>query len=205
MMARHIAIAVLKTEHRALHEVLRLLEALLEEFGAGTLLPDRELLASILYYVDEFSERLHHPKEEQFLFSAIVSRAGTRPPLLEVLALEHRESAGITGELRRLLAQIEAQQPNALAQFGAAAGIFVNAQRAHMQREETELLPLAELVLEDDDWVRLATAFTANDDPLFGQFPRAEFARLRSRLTALAPPGLLSERSRPWSPYEPLW
>ena len=204
MMARHIAIAVLKTEHRSLHEVLRLLQALLEESRAGAPMPDSELLGSILYFIEEFTDRFHHPKEEQFLFSAIASRAGNRPPLLEVLAAEHRESLGKTGELRRLLVHLEARQPHALAELGAAAESFVNAQLVHMRREEHELLPLAELVLEDDDWVRLATVFTANNDPLFGQFPRAEFARLRNRLSASAPTGLSSEHVRLRSPYEPL-
>jgi hypothetical protein len=83
MMGRPIAIAVLKTEHRSLYEVLRRLRSPLEESGAGTLMPDRELLASILYYIEEFTNRFHYPKEEQFLFSIIESRVGTRPPLPE--------------------------------------------------------------------------------------------------------------------------
>ncbi len=203
-MARHIAIAVLRTEHRSLHEVLRLLCSLLEEFCGGTLMPDSELLASILYYIEEFTNRLHHPKEEQFLFSAIESRVGTRPPLLDILAVEHRESLADTGELRRLLVHLEGHRPNALAELGAAAGTFVDVQFAHMRREEQELLPLAELMLGDDDWVRLAIAFTANNDPLFGTSPRAEFARLRNRLAASAPPGFPFGGTRSRSPYEPL-
>ena len=205
MMAKHIAIAVLKIEHRSLHEVLRLLRSLLEEFCAGTLMPDSELLASILYYIEEFTNRLHHPKEEQFLFFALESRVGTRPPLLDTLAAEHRESLGQTGELRRLLVHLEAHRPNALAELGAVTMAFVDAQLAHMQREEQELLPLAELILEDEDWVRLATAFTADDDPLFGHSPRTEFARLRNRLAASAPSGFSFERSRSRSPHEPIF
>ena len=205
MMARHVAIAVLKTEHRSLHEVLRLLRSLLEAFCAGTLMPDSELVASILYYVEEFTNRFHHPKEEQFLFSAIESRVGTRPPLLDILAVEHVEALANTTEMRRLLVHLEADQPNALAALGAATRTFVDAQLAHMRREEEELLPLAESMLEDDDWVRLATAFTANNDPLFGKTPREEFARLRNRLAASAPAGFPFGHSRPGSPYEPLF
>ena len=204
MMARHIAIAVLQTEHWSLHEVLRLLRSLLVQTCAGTLMPDSELLASILYYIEEFTNRCHHPKEEQFLFSAMETRLTTRPPLLDVLAAEHRDALGQTGELRRLLVHLEARRPRALDEIGAAAAFFVDAQLAHMRREERELLPLAEQVLLDDDWVRLAVAFTANEDPLFGRFPRAEFARLRNRLAASAPAGFTFDRSRIRSPYEPL-
>jgi len=204
MMARHIAIAVLKTEHRSLYEVLRLLRSLLDEFCAGTLMPDTELLASILYYIDEFSNRFHHPKEEQFLFAAIESRNGARPPLLDLLAAEHRSAIGDTAELRRLLVHLEAQRPAALGDLGVAAAAFVETQMAHIRTEERELLPLAERLLADDDWVRLATAFTTNDDPLFGKSPRAEFARLRNRLAASAPPGFPFGRGRPGSPYDPM-
>ena len=63
---------------------------------------------------------------------------------------------------------------------------------------------MAELMLGDDDWVRLAMAFTANNDPLFGESPRVEFARLRNRLAASAPPGFRFGRARSRSPYEPL-
>jgi hemerythrin-like domain-containing protein len=202
MMARHMAVAVLLTEHQSLHELLRLQRSLLEEFCAGTMMPDSELLASILYYIEEFTNRFHHPKEDQFFFSAMESRVGTRPPLLDQLALEHRESVGNTAELRRLLVHLDAHRPNALAELGAATSTFVDAQLAHMRREEQELLPLVDLTLQDDDWVRLATAFTANNDPLFGRSPRQEFARLRNRLAASAPPGFPFERRRSRSPYE---
>jgi len=103
MMVRHIAVAVLKTGHRSHCERRRLLRSPLDEPRAGALTPDCELLASILYYSEEFTNRIHHPKEEQILFSASEGCAGRLPPLLDILCVEHRESPGHSRGLRRLL------------------------------------------------------------------------------------------------------
>src|SRR5687768_10803598 len=69
--SRSSAIATIKTEHRALGEVLRLAQHLLRNIAAGHADPDFELLCVAFYYIDDFACRCHHPKEEQYLFAAI--------------------------------------------------------------------------------------------------------------------------------------
>jgi branched-chain amino acid transport system ATP-binding protein len=60
-------------------------------------------------------------------------------------------------------------------------------QQAHIRLEETTVMPLARRVLTADDWREANAAFAANDDPLFGAAPRAEFAALHARIVRLAP------------------
>ena len=56
---------------------------------------------------------------------------------------------------------------------------FVQAERhyfefylKHMQLEETVVLPAAQNVLKEEDWIELDAAFAANCDPLTGKYPR---------------------------------
>ena len=51
----------------------------------------------------------------------------------------------------------------------------------HMRKEEV-LLVQAQDRLAEEDWSRIASAFEANDDPLFGDNRRKEFHRLYSRI-----------------------
>jgi hypothetical protein len=48
-------------------------------------------------------------------------------------------------------------------------------------------MPLAEKSLTRADWRPIAAAFQANEDPLFGARPRAEFQRLFQLIVNMAP------------------
>jgi hypothetical protein len=56
-----------------------------------------------------------------------------------------------------------------------------------MQTEELELLPLAESLLDDKDWLALNTAFGAHHDPLAAGVRDPFYDRLFSRIVLTAP------------------
>ena len=91
------------------------------------------------------------PKEETYLFAALLMRRPDSAPLVEALCEEH--AAGVE-RLDGLAAALEAYRadPAGFARFREAAGVYVNFERDHMNREERELMPLALEVLEDADW-----------------------------------------------------
>lgn len=43
----------------------------------------------MIHYIDAFPERLHHPKEDQFLFARLSERSPESRPLVEELRAEH--------------------------------------------------------------------------------------------------------------------
>ena len=59
----------------------------------------------------------------------------------------------------------------------------VAAERAHMRREETEVLPRAQALLTPEDWRAVDEAFARNSDPAFGENIRAGFEALAARIT----------------------
>jgi hemerythrin-like domain-containing protein len=69
--------------------------------------PDFALLGAMVYYIDTFPERFHHPKEDQYLFRLLRMRCPDAGPLLDRLQAEDRAGAskimGVEESLTRLL------------------------------------------------------------------------------------------------------
>ena len=193
--ARAAAISQLRNEHRMLARVIEALETLVAEMAEDLTAPDFALLAAMLYYVDAVPERLHHPKEDQYLFAALRKRDPSAAALLDRLEREHQRSPHLIGELERALVHWQGGAPDGLNQFALAMGTFSEFHWAHMRVEENEVLPRAERSLLEADWLAIADAFGTNLDPLFG-IRRQEFERLYQRIANLAPRKLKRTFSR---------
>src|SRR5215471_1797800 len=76
------ALKTIRDEHEVLSAMLHSMRLLLEHQRGRQGGPDFGLLRAMLFYVDEFPNRLHHPKEEALLFPRV--RAAC-PEIAEVL------------------------------------------------------------------------------------------------------------------------
>ncbi len=83
------AIAIIQDEHRAITAVIEGLRHLLEEIASGRMATDHTLLRALFGYIEQFPERLHHPKEDEFLFAKLRLRRPDAAPLLDALSREH--------------------------------------------------------------------------------------------------------------------
>jgi hemerythrin-like domain-containing protein len=185
--ARNAALTRLRDEHRALARVIETLETVTAQAAEDGAEPDFALLASMLYYVDAFPERMHHPKEDRYLFAAVRARSPQSVAMLDRLEREHRRLPELLSELERALVHWQGGAPDGLNAFVLALSRFCEFNWQHMRTEETCVLPEAERALTDADWLEMAEAFAGNDDPLFGQQRRHEFERLYLRIANLAP------------------
>ena len=59
---------------------------------------------------------------------------------------------------------------------------------AHMEKEETSVLPAAERSLSNEDWHDIYAMFESHQDPMFGEDTAHQFRNLFSRIIRLAPP-----------------
>jgi hemerythrin-like domain-containing protein len=185
--ARNAALAHLRAEHRSAARVIEALETITAHAVEQHVEPDFALLASMLYYIDAFPERVHHPKEDRYLFRLLRMRSAQSIPVLEQLEREHRRLPDLLSELERAFVHWQGGAPDGMNEFVLALSRFCEFNWAHMRTEETCVLPEAERTLTDDDWLCMAEAFAANDDPLFGQQRRSEFERLHHRIADLTP------------------
>ena len=181
------AIALIRREHDALARVLRGLEEVTRELGERRIEPDFDLLATMLYYVDQFPERCHHPREESTLFARMRARTNAADTLLDTLTAEHREGVRLVAELALRLIRYQAGGHAELAQFSDAVTGYLGLNWAHMRAEEEDLLPIAQRVLNEDDWASIKVAFLDNDDPIFGRSQDPRYSRVYSRIVNLAP------------------
>jgi hemerythrin-like domain-containing protein len=152
------AIAILKSEHRSISAVLQALKDLARRAQDASLRPSFQALRSLVRYIDEFPEQLHHPKEDRHLFARLVLRAPQTRPLIEALH----------GELERALLFLEEDWPGGRREFQQAVDGYAEFEWRHMRTEEEQLLPLAERYLDAEDWRAIGAAFAANTDPIAG-------------------------------------
>ena len=181
------AIAIIQAEHRSYAAVLNCLENLVRDIEARGGAPDFELFCLILEYIRDFVGRYHHPKEDLYLFKAMRRSVPEVLPALEALEDEHRRGPELIRALDWALREYQGLGRPAYSGFRDAARRYLAFERAHMRREETEIIPLARARLSAEDWRLIDAVFTENDDPVFGAAPRKHFEKLFSAIVAMAP------------------
>ena len=186
MSASEIAIATIQSEHRSLGMVLHTLQTLLDKIAAEHVVADFALMSTALYYIDDFPERCHHPKEDEYLFKRLRLRSTEFDAVLDRLQTEHTRSAVTVAGLHRALVHYQGGAPEGLRLFKAAVDSYADDMREHFGLEDT-LMTRARTILSEEDWELIAWAFTANDDPLFGANQSLEFSLLYHRIMVLVP------------------
>jgi hemerythrin-like domain-containing protein len=180
------AISIMKSEHRSISAVLQGLKELARMTQDARVRPGFQALRAMVRYMDEYPEKLHHPKEDKYLFARLVARAPDTRPLVEELHAEHEEGARLIRELERALVFLEEGWPADAREFQAAVEKYAKFHWEHMRKEEQVLLPLAQRHLTAEDWKAIDAAFAANIDPVAGMQER-DFDKLFSRIANLAP------------------
>jgi hemerythrin-like domain-containing protein len=198
----HLAAVIIHEEHGAVAAVLHSLLAMLRQ-GPDTE-PERffDVLRAMLFYIDEFPEQRHHPKESNLLFPKL---ARARPELLPVihrLESDHMAGEGRVRELQHLLLAWELIGESRREAFESRVREYVTFYLNHMRTEETEVMPAAEKGLSAADWAELDAAFAADRDPLAGGVRDRHYDRLFTRivLTAPAPIGVGPSAESPSKP-----
>ncbi len=183
------AITIIEDEHRAITAVIEGLRHVLADIRAGTAAPDHALLRAMFDYIERFPERLHHPKEDEYLFARLRVRAPDAGPLLDALHHEHEVGRERFAELKGAYERYVGDAAT-LGAFADGVERYSHFHWRHLRREEDEVLPLAAKALTADDWDAIDAAFASNSDPIVGVPARREFRELFRRLVAILPPPL---------------
>ena len=189
---RHLALDVIHDEHQALAAMLRSMCLLVEQAHREGHTPDFSVLRAMLFYVDEFPERLHHPKESELLFPRLRERCPELRATLDRLDADHGRGEVAIRELEHALLAYEVLGSLRRQAFVDALNRYVDGYLTHMGAEETEVLPAARAHLTEADWAALDAAFATNRDPLTGHEAEQTFQPLFQKIlmTAPAPIGL---------------
>ena len=170
-----------------LRSVMQTLEQVVQEVLARHIDADHALIACMLYYIDDFPERGHHPKEDEYLFRLLRKRTSSADAVLDELQAQHVRGAQMMTYLQRLFVHYLGGAPDGLRHFSDAVESYAAFLWDYMEKEENRVLPLAEKYLQPGDWQAIDAAFRANNDPLGGEQLQREFRKLKQRITNLLP------------------
>lgn len=199
----HRAIRIIRDEHRSISAVLSGLRSVADVAREGKLRPDFAVFRAMIHYIDAFPERMHHPKEDDYLFARLAQRDPGARALIDKLQAEHVEGAKLVRDLERTMLAYEQTWPRGAEGFVAAVEAYAQFHWSHMRREEHELMPRAEKALTAEDWAAIESAFAGNEDPI-ADLREKDFATLFQRIVALAPePVGLGDRWKAVNPRAP--
>ena len=184
---RNLALDVIRDEHLALSAMLRSLSMMLSHARRNDHLPDFDVVRAMLFYVDEFPERLHHTKESELLFPKLRQRAPELGPVLDRLDREHAQGEKAIRDLEHALLAFEVMGLSRRDAFESAVERYIRFYLDHMGIEETELLPAAQRLFSAEDWAELDAAFATNRDPLAGHEAPEDYKPLFHKIVMQAP------------------
>ena len=201
------ALQIISNEHRSMWQLTAVLDELRKQLGNPQQKPDADLFNLILDYIEHYIERVHEPKEEAFLYKAVMERTSEGKEMIAGFHRDHASTPELVARLRSQLALLLRDYPTGVVEFQAALEEYIAMMRRHMMKEESDLFPLARRVLTVQDWNEINTAFADSDDPLFGERVRAEFRALMSRIVNHAPEPIglgLTARAKPAAEAHPV-
>ena len=191
---------IIRDEHIALSAMLRSMLQLLRQGPGDEPQLFFDVLRAMLFYIDEFPERQHHPKESDLLFPRVARVAPQVMDTIAQLERDHMQGEHRARELQHLLLAWELLGEPRRAAFVEAAERYVGFYLEHMRLEETAVLPLAEQLLGEQDRAELDEAFTAHHDPLLTRDPAYDRLFTRIVMKAPAPIGVGPASLAPRSP-----
>lgn len=173
-------IAAWHTEHVYFNQLLRLLQKQLDLFHRGEQ-PNYELMLDIISYLREYSDQVHHPRED-VAFARLARRCPDMELVLARLGQEHRVIAhageALRGQIQAILGGVVVPR----AELEAAAATYLVYYGNHIAVEEEDVLPRAAKVLAPEDWEAVRTAVPPGRDPLFGGAPEERYRELRRQI-----------------------
>ena len=150
---------MLMQEHRIIEQVLDCLEKMVERCEEGGDL-NREHAEQSIAFFRTFADRCHHGKEEDRFFPLAHERGIPREggPIGQML-LEHTQGRAAIKKMDEAIPNASAGDPVALEGFLEGAREYIVLLRAHIQKEDQCLFPMADHVLSPADQENLMASF----------------------------------------------
>jgi hemerythrin-like domain-containing protein len=187
-MATARSLQIIRDEHASLAAMLQSMRMLVERGPDHSRTNFFDVVRAMLFYIDEYPERLHHPKESNLLFPRVVKASPKVLGAIDRLERDHMYSEKAARELQHQLLAWELLGSSRRQAFVEAFGKYVDFYIEHMRLEEEVILPEAEKTLQASDWAEIDAAFAKNADPLTGNYPpTAEYENLFSLIVQRAP------------------
>jgi hemerythrin-like domain-containing protein len=168
------------TEHVYFNQLLGLLHKQVDLFHEGGP-PNYELMQDIISYLRDYSDRVHHPRED-VAFARLASRCPDLKRVLARLGQEHRVIAQAGEALRQLIQAVIGGAVVRRAELEVAAATYLVYYGNHIAKEEEDVLARAAKELTAEDWDAVRNAVPVIRDPLFGSDTADRYRELRRQI-----------------------
>jgi hemerythrin-like domain-containing protein len=176
--------AVLKSEHRVIERVLRVLETLVvrSEQEQGF---ELESLKQCVEFFRLFADACHHAKEEDLLFPVLEERGIPREGgPIGVMLHEHSQARVLTKEMGAALTVFEGGDNGGEVRFRDAARQYLTLLVNHIYKEDNILFNMGDHVMTDADQTLLCGRFGEVGCRAFEGKHREELAAIADELEA---------------------
>ncbi|MBK7765692.1 MAG: hemerythrin domain-containing protein [Sulfuritalea sp.] len=130
------ALQIISNEHRSMWQLTVVLDELRKQLGNPRQKPDSDLFNLILDYIEQYIERVHEPKEEAFLYKAVMERTSEGNEMIAEFQREHASTPEVVARLRSQLKSLVRDYPAGVAEFQAALEEYISMMRRHILRRK---------------------------------------------------------------------
>lgn len=185
--ASSTAIRVIREEHHCLAAVIKAMRHFARSIAEGGKAPDLKVFRAMLLYISEYPEKIHHPKEDKYLFAPLRSRTSGVDDTIAKLETQHAEGEHLVRELEHALTRYELLGSTQFKLFYAMVERYASFYFEHMRLEEEVIIPAAKKCLTEEEWSAMGKTFAENRDPLVGLDSKEDFDRLFCLITTITP------------------
>lgn len=164
----HNAVQVILNEHGQLSAIIGGMLRFVERIEDGKQIPGLVVLRAMLYYIREYPEQVHHPKEDRYLFPPLSGRSLELDAVIDKLKSEHAEDERLVRTLEDALTRYELKGEPVFPLLRDCVRAFADFHFNHMRLEEEVILPAAQRLLSKAEWEEIDAGFGTNRDPFDG-------------------------------------
>jgi hemerythrin-like domain-containing protein len=176
------ATEILKDEHRLIKRVLDWGEAEIARIDGGKR-PDTAKLTQAVDFIRNFADRCHHAKEEGLLFTRMEEKGMPREGgPIAVMLHEHVLGRAHAAAMAASLDGAGRLEPAALASLREHLAGYIGLLRAHIDKEDQILYPMADRLLGPADQEALLRDFERVEREEIGEGVHEKFHRLAEGL-----------------------
>lgn len=163
-------------DHVNMSRILDLIEREVDRARAEQT-PDLELLEDAMRYMTNYSDMVHHPKEDS-MFAKLIQKEPGVAGEVDVLSEEHETLARLSSEFLEIVKAAEYSDFVLREDVIKRGSEYVETLRSHMDAEEVGLLKRARASLTSEDLEEINAEYAASHDPLMAESLKAEYAAL---------------------------
>ena len=181
------AIHTIIREHQQLSAVVNGMMQFVGSVDAVAHAPGPMVLRAMLYYIREYPEQVHHPKEDKYLFARLQLRTSELDEVIDELEAQHLQGEVRVRNLEHALTRYEIAGDPAIPALKKLVEEYEVFYTRHRRLEEEVILPAALRFLTTEDWIELDEAFGANRDPFDSSELEGDLDHLYSMVVSTIP------------------